>query len=77
MKIPKRRLIIAGAVVTVLADGAYTGIDITEPANIAGSLSDLGKEVVARQSLAIDGLNGATATKVVYLSAIANAVYQP
>jgi uncharacterized protein with FMN-binding domain len=58
-------------------DHKYTGFDITEPANIAGSLADLGKEVVARQTLAIDGLSGATATKVVYLSAIANAVGQP
>lgn len=55
-------------------DHKYVGFAILEPANIAGAMADLGKEVIARQSLDIDGLSGATATKVVFLSAIANAV---
>ncbi|HUX50681.1 MAG TPA: hypothetical protein VMW73_07775 [Spirochaetia bacterium] len=54
--------------------GRYVAVAVSEPAPIAKSMTDYAQLIVVNQSLRPDVISGATATKVVTLMAVANAI---
>ena len=61
-------------VVVQIRDHKYAGFTIVDPVAVAPTLDEVGKEIIARQSLKLDAIAGPTVTKVAFLSAVANAV---